>query len=121
MHLPIDAIPPELKAGALETRGTQWGNLSVRYLDLPPGVDFTPLFKGLPGDLCQSPHWGYVLRGSVQLRYANGDEEVTRAGEVFYWPGGHTGSTQEGVTFLEFSPAADIKPVLEHLQAQMTG
>ena len=62
MHLPTDSIPPELKADALETRGTQWGDISVRYLDLPPGVDFTPLFKGLPGDLCQSPHWGYVLR-----------------------------------------------------------
>ena len=63
MHLPTDSIPPELKADALETRGTQWGDIAVRYLDLPPGVDFTPLLKGLPHDQCQSPHWGYVLTG----------------------------------------------------------
>jgi hypothetical protein len=121
MHLPTDSIPPELKADALETRGTQWGDIAVRYLDLPPGVDFTPLLKGLPHDQCQSPHWGYVLRGSIHLRYANGDEELAQAGEVFYWPAGHTGWTEEGITFLEFSPASEIKPVLEHVQAQMAG
>jgi hypothetical protein len=121
MHLPTDSIPPELKADALETRGTQWGDIAVRYLDLPPGVDFTPLLKGLPHDQCQSPHWGYVLRGSIHLRYANGDEEVAQAGEVFYWPAGHTGWTEEGITFVEFSPASEIKPVLEHVQAQMAG
>jgi hypothetical protein len=121
MHLPTDSIPPELKADALETRGTQWGDIAVRYLDLPPGVDFTPLLKGLPHDQCQSPHWGYVLRGSIHLRYANGDEELARAGEVFYWPAGHTGWTEEGITFVEFSPASEIKPVLDHVQAQMAG
>lgn len=121
MHLPTDSIPPELKAGVLETRGTQWGDIAVRYLDLPPGTDFAPLLKGLPEDRCQSPHWGYVLRGSIQVRYANGDEELTRAGEVFYWPGGHTAWTQEGIAFLEFSPAADIGPVLEHVKGQLIG
>jgi hypothetical protein len=121
MHLPTDSIPRELKVDALETRGTQWGDISVRYLELPPGVDFTPLLKGLPQDQCLSPHWGYVLHGSIHLRYANGDEELTQAGEVFYWPAGHTGWTQEGITFLEFSPASEIKPVLDHVQAQMAG
>ena len=28
-----------------------------------------------------------------------------KAGEVFYWPAGHTGWTPEGIAFLEFSPA----------------
>jgi hypothetical protein len=87
----------------------------------PPGTDFAPLLKGLLEDQCHSPHWGYVLRGSIQVRYANGDEELTRAGEVFYWPGGHTAWTQEGIAFLEFSPAADIGPVLEHVKGQLTG
>jgi hypothetical protein len=121
MHLHTDAIPAELKAGLLETRGTQWADIAVRYLDLPPGTDFTPLLKGLPADRCQSPHWGYVLRGSIRMRYANGDEELTEAGEVFYWPAGHTGWTEQGIAFLEFSPAADITPVLEHVKAQLTG
>ena len=53
----------------------------------PPGVDFTPLFEGLPGDLCQCPHWGYVLTGSISLRYADGTEEATRAGEALLLAG----------------------------------
>jgi hypothetical protein len=91
----------------------------VRHIDLPPGVDFTPLFKGLPDDRCQCPHWGYVLRGAITLRYAEESEETTCAGEVFYWPAGHTGWTDEGVTFLELSPAEQVQPVLEHLAAQL--
>jgi len=38
-------------------------------------IDGTPLMKGLPDDMCQCPHWGYVLRGKVVFRYADHDEE----------------------------------------------
>ena len=85
-----------------------------------PGADFRPLLRGLPGDLCHCPHWGYVLAGSIHLRYADGTEEVSRAGDAYYWPAGHTGWTEEGVTFLEFSPATELRPVLEHLTAQLS-
>lgn len=108
-----------MQAGALETRGDEWGGQLVRHIDLPPGTDFTPLFQGLPGDLCPCPHWGVVLSGSIHLRYADGTEEVTRAGETYHWPAAHTGWTDEGVTFVEFSPAAELRPVLEHLSAKM--
>ena len=50
----------------------------------------------------------------------DGTEETTSAGELYYWPGGHTGWTDEGVTFLEFSPAEQLQPVLEHLAAQLS-
>jgi hypothetical protein len=119
MHSPISEIPIEMQLDGIETRGTLQGDQLLRHVDLPPGVDFTPLFKGLPDDRCQSAHWGYVLRGAITVRYADGTEETTRAGEVYYWPAGHTGWTDEGVTFLEWSPAADIAPVLEHLAAQL--
>ena len=119
MHASFAQIPIEMQAGEIETRGVDWGGQLVRHIQLPPGVDFTPLFKGLPGDLCQCPHWGVVLEGSIHVRYADGTEEVTSAGETYYWPGGHTGWTDEGVTFYEVSPAAEITPVLEHLAAQM--
>jgi hypothetical protein len=121
MRAPIAEIPVELQAGELETRGTEWGDLSVRHCDLPAGADLRPLLKGLPDDRCSCPHWGFVFSGSIHLRYADGTEEVTNAGEAFYWPGGHTGWTDEGVVFVEFSPAAEIKPVLEHLAQQLTG
>lgn len=109
----------EMKAAGLETRGDDWGEQRVRHIELPAGTDFTPLLEGLPGNLCQCPHWGYVLEGSITLRFADGSQEVTRAGELYYWPAGHTGWTDEGVSFIEFSPADEIRPVMEHLAAKM--
>ena len=53
------------------------------------------------------------------MRYADGREETSRAGDVYYWPAGHTGWTDEGVTFLEFSPTDAIMPVLDHLSKQL--
>ena len=88
MRAPIEEIPLEMQVDGIETRGVAWGEQLMRHIDLPAGVDFTPLFKGLPGDMCQCPHWGIVLTGSISLRYADGSEEVTRAGEAYYWPGG---------------------------------
>ena len=119
MRASVEEIPLEMQLDAIETRGIEWEDQLVRHVDLPPGVDFTPLFQGLPGNLCQCPHWGYIVRGSIHLRYADGTEEVNRAGDVYYWPGGHTGWTDEGVVFVEFSPTDQIRPVLEHLAAQL--
>ncbi len=119
MRTPIDGMPIELEVEGIVTRSSEGGDVLARHIDLPPGVDFTPLLKGLPGDLCPCPHWGYVLSGSIRLRFADGSEELSSAGDVYYWPGGHTGWTDEGVTFLEFSPTAEIVPVLEHLAAQL--
>jgi hypothetical protein len=121
MRYTFKEIPLELELNGIETRGADWGEVYARYIDLPAGVDFTPLFVGLPGDQCQCPHWGYVLNGSINLRFADGREETSRAGDMYYWPGGHTGWTDEGVTFLEFSPTAEIVPVLEHLAKQLSG
>lgn len=113
-------LPMEMEMGDLVIRGGEWGANLVRHLRLPAGTDFRPLFKGLPGDACQCPHWGYILSGSICLRYADGTEETNRAGDMYYWPGGHTGWTDEGVTFIEVSPAEHLRPVLEHLAAQLS-
>ncbi|HEU5003255.1 MAG TPA: hypothetical protein VFW71_10825 [Actinomycetota bacterium] len=122
MHADAASIPLEVRQGGIETHGADWGGITVRVVTLPAGVDFTPLLAGLPDDLCHCPHWGYVQRGSMHVRYADGTEEVTAAGECYFWPGGHTGwSGGEGATFLEFSPTEDIAPVLAHLAAQMAG
>ena len=119
MHAAEKHLAIELEVGDIVTRGEDWGGQLVRHLTLPPGADFTPLLKGLPGDVCPCPHWGYVISGSMHLRYADGSEELSRAGEMYYWPGGHTGWTDDGVIFVEFSPAEELRPVLEHVGAQL--
>ena len=119
MHTLDTELAVELEVEGIVTRGEEWGGQLVRHLSLPAGADFRPLFQGLPGNRCQCPHWGYVLDGSITVQYADGSEETTRAGELYYWPGGHTGRTDDGVTFIEFSPADELRPVLEHVGAQL--
>ncbi len=36
------------------------------------GLDTAEMFAELPDGACQEPHWGYVLKGSVTMRYTDG-------------------------------------------------
>jgi hypothetical protein len=69
-------------------------------------IDATPLFKGLPEDRCQSPHWGYVISGRLTLRFAD-REEVYEAGDAYYAPPGHIPTVAAGSELVEFSPTED--------------
>jgi hypothetical protein len=64
--------------------------MAALYVKLAKGSDFSPVLKGLPDDLCQCPHWGYVLKGTLHLRYKDGHEEIARVGDLWYTPPGHT-------------------------------
>ena len=95
------------------------GGMAVGYVEVPAGADFTPLLAGLPQDMCPSPHWGYLLEGSLNVKYPDGKEETVNAGEVFYWPSPHTGSTSKGAKFIDFSPEAEFKQVMDHFAMKM--
>jgi hypothetical protein len=110
-QLPVTTDLPGAKVQAAD-----WGGIAVAYARFEKGVDASPLLKGMPDDKCPCPHWGYVLEGSVHVRYKNGDEEVTRAGEVFYWPPGHTVSFDENASILEFSPQHEFQTVWNHIR-----
>lgn len=66
-----------------------YGKISGEYFTLASGVDTTPLFQGLEGNLCQCPHWGFVLGGKLTTTDANSKQETVTAGDLFYWPPGH--------------------------------
>ena len=118
MHATTADLPVELKTGDLETHGDDWGGISVRSLSLPAGTDLRPIMKGLPHDSCQCPHWGYVLEGSITVRYADGTEETTRAGEAYYWPAGHTARMDEDTAFLEIGPVPAMRQFSDHAKAK---
>jgi len=44
-----------------------YGKISGEYFSLGAGTDIAPLLQGLENDLCQSPHWGYVLQGELTV------------------------------------------------------
>lgn len=103
MRATKNELPVMLEAGPSSVRGADWGEMRVSVVSVPAGTDFGPLLKGLPDDRCQSPHWGYVLKGRLRVQHAS-DEEVISAGDFYYMPAGHTGVAEEDTEFLELGP-----------------
>lgn len=104
MKSTLDSLPVELDQGGVEVRAGRWGTMHVARFSLSPGTDLTPFFSILPDGLCSGEHWGVVMDGSITVRYRDGTQEVTRAGEAYYWPAGHTAWTDEGVVFVALTP-----------------
>ncbi|HZO50685.1 MAG TPA: hypothetical protein VFB26_11105 [Gaiellaceae bacterium] len=88
------------------------GGYTVAFESYAEDVDATPFFAGLPDDRCQSPHWGYVVRGKVAFRFAD-REEVYEAGDAYYAPPGHTPVLYAGAEIVEFSPSEDLARTME--------
>ena len=98
-----------------------YGKMSGEYFSLAAGADIAPLLKGLEGDLCQSPHWGYLLQGQITVTYADGTEEVLNSGDLFYWSPGHTVRVGEDAEVILFSPQDEHSKVIDHMLDKMAG
>jgi Cupin domain len=88
------------------------GGYTVGFEAYSEDADLAPLFKGLPDDGCQSPHWGYVLKGRVAYNIG-GRDEVIDAGEAYYIPPGHTPRIYAGTELIEFSPTEEFGKTVE--------
>lgn len=93
---------------------------SAEYFTLGAGVDTTPLFEGLEGDLCQCPHWGFVLSGRLTTTDASGARETVRANDLFYWPPGHNVKVDLDTEIVMFSPQREHSHVIEHMIEKVT-
>ena len=96
-----------------------YGMISGEYFSLGAGTDIAPLLQGLEGDLCQSPHWGYVLEGEITVTYADGQHEVVNGGDLFYWPPGHTVKVGQNAEVVLFSPQHEHGLVIDHMRQKM--
>lgn len=91
------------------------GKFSAEYFSFSAGVDTTPLFEGLEGNLCQCPHWGFVLRGRLTTTNADGVQETVSANDLFYWPPGHNVKVDSDAEIVMFSPQHEHSHVIEHV------
>jgi hypothetical protein len=89
--------------------------ISSEYFTLAAGVDTTPLFVGLEGDLCQCPHWGFVVRGELTTTDAQGARETVTANDLFYWPPGHNVKVDADAEIVMFSPQHEHSQVINHM------
>lgn len=107
--------------GAVIRQRTNFGDvggfdkISGECFTLSAGVDTTPLFLGLEGDLCQCPHWGFVLRGRITTTDARGEQETVNANDLFYWPPGHNVKVEADAEIVMFSPQREHSQVINHM------
>ena len=89
--------------------------ISGEYFSLAAGVDTTALFTGLKGDLCQCPHWGFVVCGELTTTDASGAQETVTASDLFYWPPGHNVKVNADAEIVMFSPQREHSLVINHM------
>jgi len=128
MRVPKDEVDVTMEIpGAVIRQRTEFGDMkgygpiSAEYFTLSAGVDTTPLFLGLEGDLCQCPHWGFVVRGQLTTTDAAGSQETIRANDPFHWPSGHNVKVDADAEVVMFSPQHEHSHVIEHMIAKVQG
>ena len=110
--------PVALQGDGVELRVHELGGgISTAFVRVPKGTDLRPALVGLPHDLCQCPHWGYLLTGRVKLHTRNG-EHVYQAGDAFYWAPGHAPEALEDSEYVDFSPTDACNYVIDHIKAR---
>lgn len=113
----LERLPITIADENVEVRTSDAGEMTVSFIRLKAGTDLSPALVGLPGDLCQCPHWGYMLKGRVKMKTQDGDQ-VFVAGKPFYWGPGHAPVALEDAEYVDFSPTEEFAAVIRHIKGE---
>ena len=109
-----EQVPIEFEADVAQTRTVDEGGMTIAFERIKAGVETAPIYKGLPDDACQSPHWGYVIEGRLRVVLSDGTEDTAVAGQAYYLPPGHNVVVEEDALVVEVSPTEDRARTMEH-------
>ena len=110
-----ETAPTVEDLGPVANRQGDFLGYTIQFLHFKQEMDGAAMLKGLPDDMCVSPHWGYVLKG--QITFNTGDHSETyKAGDAFYVPAGHTPANTEDTEYVQFSPTDDLTVVSETIK-----
>ncbi len=73
------SAPDVTDYGPAEDRGAHLDGYAVIFTSIREDWDLAPVLKGLPGDSCPCPHWGYVTAGRLSVRYGDRKRSSSRA------------------------------------------
>jgi hypothetical protein len=120
-EVPAKIDVPGAKARQITDFGdaSGYGTIAGEYFSLAAGTDIAPLLKGLEGDACNAPHWGFMISGEVVVTFTDGDTESCAGDDLFYWPPGHSVRVEQDAEVILFSPQAEHIAVIDHMKAQM--
>ena len=127
MRVSKDEVPIKVNAapGAVARQqvdfgdASGYGTMAAEYFTMSEGTDIAPLLQGLEDDLCQSPHWGYMIVGSLVVSYKDGSEEQVTSGDLFYWPPGHSVRVEKDAEFVLYSPQHEHTDVMDHINRKL--
>ena len=111
-----DSAPNVQDAGPAIDRGGDLDDTTVDFVTIRQSHSLAPLLRGLPGDSCQCPHWGYLLAGKITVSYAD-HEETYEAGDAFYMTQGHVPAAEAGTEFVQFSPREQLAVTMAAMKA----
>jgi mannose-6-phosphate isomerase-like protein (cupin superfamily) len=103
-----DSVSQVKNFGIAEDRTEDLDGYTVNFVSILTDHDLGPMLAGLPGGHCSCPHWGYVVKGQLTVRYDD-REEVMEAGDAFYMPPGHVPAAIAGSQFIQFSPTDQLQ------------
>lgn len=89
---------------------------TVNFVTIRQEHSLAELLRGLPGDSCPCPHWGYLFAGKITVTYAD-RVEVYQAGDAFLMSPGHVPAAEAGTEFVQFSPTDQLNEVRAHMMA----
>jgi hypothetical protein len=99
--------------GGGEQRKAEEGGMDIALERWKRGLDTAEYFKDLPDGACWEQHWGYIISGSITMRYNDGRTETLSTGQAYYIAPGHNAYVDEDVELVEFTPSdqqPDRKP-----------
>lgn len=106
--------------GVATDRSSDLDGYTVSFVTITKSHDLGPMLASLPGGNCSCPHWGYVLKGRMIVRYPGGEETI-EAGDAFYMPPGHAPEAEEGTEIIQFSPTDQLAETEAAIAKAMQG
>ena len=94
------------------------GGYSVCFEKHTSDAELGALFRGLPGDRCPLPRWGYVVKGKVSFVFPD-HKETFEAGDAYYVPPGHIPVHYAGTEIVEFSPTDVLEKTIEVVMSNL--
>ena len=100
-------LPATIESDEAVIREAEWADIHVGFETYSEDFDLTPLLKGLPDDRCQCPHFGYVLKGRMRVRYAD-RKESWRPATPTTWSRGTPRSWRRAPSWWSSAPKTSI-------------
>ena len=117
-HTRKDEAPILVEEPEITGRYVELDGYTVSFETFHTDTDPAPLFRGLPDDRCQCPHWGIVVSGRLEVRYADrrGDLHGRRR---LLMPPGHLPHPYAGTEVVEFSPTEALQATMAVVGANL--